>query len=83
MTNETLVADSKSQRTAKKYFEDHVYVQEVAVILEGDIESEVSIHCREMGQRLSVSVPNTHDLEYSAQQLLRRFDVVRKYITYA
>lgn len=80
MTNET---KSKSQLAAQQHFDKHEHIQEVAVIQKGEPTAWVSIHRRDDGQLLCVDFPGTYDLEYAAQCLLRRFDVVRTEIVYA
>lgn len=74
---------NKAEQAAKKHFDSHENIQELAVILKEETGAWVSIHRRDEGQLMRVDFPSTYNLEYAAQCLLRRFDVVRTEIVYA
>jgi hypothetical protein len=75
---------NKAEQAAQQHFNKHENIQDLAVILKGETEAWVSIHRRDEGQLLSVDYPSTYEnLEYAAQCLLRRFDVVRTEVVYA
>jgi hypothetical protein len=74
---------NKAGQAAKKHFDNHENIQDLAVVLKGE-PTWISIHRRDEGQLLCVDFPSTYEnLEYAAQCLLRRFDVVRAEIVYA
>jgi hypothetical protein len=81
-TNES-IKPNKAEQAATKHFQQFDHIQNLAVIDKQETEAHVLIFSRDEGMRLTVDFPLTYDLEYAAQCLLRRFDVVTKTIVYA
>jgi hypothetical protein len=81
-TKEVSTTD-KAEQAAKKHFDSNEHIEELAVILKEETGAWVSVHRRDEGQLMRVDFPITYDLEYAAQCLLRRFDVVRTEVVYA
>jgi hypothetical protein len=73
---------SKAEKAAQQHFDKNENIYDLAVILKGE-PAWISVHRRGEGQLLSVYFPSTYEnLEYAAQCLLRRFDVVRTEVIY-
>lgn len=84
MKTEEGTTTNKAEQAAKQHFDRHENIQDLAVILKEETGAWVSVHRRDEGQLMCVDFPITYEnLEYAAQRLLRRFDVVRTEIVYA
>ena len=81
MTKKTTKAD-KTEAAAAGHFNSHENTHELAVIDKGEVEAQITIFCRTRGKQWSIGFPLTYDLEFAAQQLLRRIDSVRGAVIY-
>lgn len=68
----TSSTEHKSEQAAMKHFKAHDHILKLAVIHKGDTEAQVSVFTREGQREMSVAFPLDYDLEYAAQQFLRR-----------
>lgn len=82
MTSKTNSIEHKSEQAAMKHFKAHDDILQLAVIHKGDTEAQVSVFTREGQKEISVAFPLDYDLEYAAQQFLRRMGSRRDTIIY-